>query len=117
MPTYVSELRRTKETKKVKVEYKNNTLVEKIVIGSPAGTLKALTRTDLTLSNMSDVYDSDGNNISGIVDNVIRDSNENLSIIKDGSILMFNDNPGTPGYRGFKSKIILDRQTVEGGTF
>ena len=117
MPTYVSELRRTKETKKVKVEYKNNTLIEKIVIGSPAGTLKALTRTDLFLSNMSDVYDSDGNNISGIVDNSVRIANPDLSEIKNGSILMFNDTPGTFGYRGFKSKIILDRQTVEGGTF
>jgi len=116
MPTYVSELRRTKETKKVKVEYKNNTLVEKIVIGSPAGTLKALTRTDLSLSNMSDVLDSDGFNIAGSTDNVTRIQNGQAPI-KNGSILQWNYVSGTQGFRQWEAKVILDRQTVEGGTF
>lgn len=117
MPTYVSELRRDKETKKVQVQYKNNTLVEKIVIGSPAGSLKAIPDSRLALANMSDVFDSDGNPIAGIVDNDVRIASEAYSEIKDGSILMFNDNVGTAGYRGFKAKVILDKQTVEGGTF
>jgi len=117
MPTYVNELRRDKETKKVKVQYQNNTLIEKIVIGSPAGSLKAIPDSRLALANMLDVYDSDGNPIAGIVDNDTRLNSPAYSVIQDGSILMFNDNVNTPGYRGFKAKIILDKQTVEGGTF
>ena len=116
MPTYVSELRRTKETKKVKVEYKNNTLVEKIVIGSPAGTLKALTRTDLTLSNMADVTDSDGNLISGVLEDSVRAS-QGFAPIQNGSILQWNTELGTTGFRKWEAKTILDRQTINGGTF
>ena len=117
MPTYVSELRRDKETKKVKVEYMNNTLIEKIIIGSPAGSLKAIPDSRLALANMSDVFDSDGNPIAGIVDNNVREASAAYSAIGDGSILMFNDNVGTAGYRGFKAKTILDKQTINGGTF
>ncbi len=33
--TYVSELRRNKDTHKVKIEYRNNTVVEKVVVKKP----------------------------------------------------------------------------------
>ena len=35
MATYVSELKRNKDTHKVKIEYRNTTIVEKIVVKKP----------------------------------------------------------------------------------
>jgi len=117
MPTYVSELRRTKEAKKVKVEYKNTTLVEKIVIGSPVGTLRTAARTDLSIINAQDAFDSDGNALQGIANNTLRAS-QGLSEIKDGSILTFNDDASSgASYRGWRAKVVLDKQTINGGKF
>ena len=58
MATYVSELRRNADTKKVKISYKDGTtIVEKIVVGKPISLSDV--RGNL-LRDLNDVSDSDG---------------------------------------------------------
>jgi len=76
MATYVSELKRNKDTHKVKIEYRNTTIVEKIVVKKP------IALTDVRgglLRDLNDVTDSDGLILGGITTNV-----------QDGAILVFN---------------------------
>ena len=76
MATYVSELKRNKDTHKVKIEYRNTTIVEKIVVKKP------IALTDVRgglLRDLNDVTDSDGQILGGITTNV-----------QDGAILVFN---------------------------
>jgi len=105
MATYVSELRRNKDTHKVKIEYRNGTVVEKIVVKKPI----ALTdvRSGL-LRDLNDVTDSDGLILGGITTN-----------LKDGSLLVFNK--ATNQFEGTTTLGRTDRpnqvQTINGGEY
>jgi len=103
--TYVSELRRNKDTHRVKIEYRNNTVVEKIVVKKPidlSNVKGALIR------DLGDVGDSDGTLLGGITTNVA-----------DGSILVFNAST-----RVFETTTTLGRsdrpnqtQKIDGGEY
>lgn len=103
--TYVSELRRNKDTHKVKIEYRNNTVVEKVVVKKPVdlNNIKGS-----VLRDLGDVGDSDGTLLGGITTNV-----------EDGSILVFNADT-----RIFETTTTLGRsdrpnqvQKIDGGEY
>lgn len=105
MATYVSELRRNADAKKVKVTYKNGTIVEKIVVGKPISLSDV--RGNL-LRDLSDVADSDGVLLGG-----------NTVNVKDGSLLVFNKTTNR-----FETTTTLGRtdrpnqvQTINGGEY
>jgi|GEM_PF-6347654 hypothetical protein len=105
MATYVSELRRNADAKKVKVEYRDGTVVEKIVVGKPISLSDV--RGNL-LRDLGDVADSAGTPLSGITTN-----------IQDGSLLVFNSSN-----RRFETTTTLGRtdrpnqkQTINGGEY
>lgn len=103
--TYVSELRRNKDTHKVKIEYRNNTVVEKVVVKKPVdlNNIKGS-----VLRDLNDVGDSDGTLLAGSTTNV-----------EDGSILVFNADT-----RIFETTTTLGRsdrpnqvQKIDGGEY
>ena len=105
MATYVSELRRNADAKKVKVTYKNGTIVEKIVVGKPISLSDV--RGNL-LRDLNDVADSDGLLLGG-----------NTVNVKDGSLLVFNKTTNR-----FETTTTLGRtdrpnqvQTINGGEY
>ena len=105
MATYVSELRRNADAKKVKVTYKNGTIVEKIVVGKPISLSDV--RGNL-LRDLNDVADSDGVLLGG-----------NTVNVKDGSLLVFNKTTNR-----FETTTTLGRtdrpnqvQTINGGEY
>jgi len=105
MATYVSELRRNADAKKVKVTYKNGTIVEKIVVGKPISLSDV--RGNL-LRDLNDVADSDGLLLGG-----------NTANVKDGSLLVFNKTTNR-----FETTTTLGRtdrpnqvQTINGGEY
>jgi hypothetical protein len=105
MGTYVSELRRSKDTHKVKIEYRSTTVVEKVVVRKP------INITDVRgalIRDLNDVSDETGNLLVGIVDNV-----------EDGSLLVFNSST-----RNFETTTTLGRedrpnqtQKIDGGEY
>ena len=105
MATYVSELRRNADTKKVKISYKDGTIVEKIVVGKPISLSDV--RGNL-LRDLNDVADSDGVALGG-----------NTANVKDGSLLVFNKSSNR-----FETTTTLGRtdrpnqvQTINGGEY
>jgi len=105
MATYVSELRRNADAKKVKVTYKNGTIVEKIVVGKPISLSDV--RGNL-LRDLGDIADSDGVLLGG-----------NTVNVKDGSLLVFNKTTNR-----FETTTTLGRtdrpnqvQTINGGEY
>jgi len=105
MATYVSELRRNADAKKIKVTYKNGTIVEKIVVKKPISLSDA--RGNL-LRDLGDVADSAGDLLNSITTNV-----------QDGSLLVFNKNTNR-----FETTTTLGRtdrpnqvQTINGGEY
>lgn len=106
MATYVSELRRNADTKKVKISYKDGTtIVEKIVVGKPISLSDV--RGNL-LRDLNDVADSDGVALGG-----------NTVNVKDGSLLVFNKSSNR-----FETTTTLGRtdrpnqvQTINGGEY
>ena len=105
MATYVSELRRDKDTHKVKIEYRNSTKVEKIVVRKPIAL--ADVRGGL-LRDLNDVADSVGNILSG----------STLSV-DDCAILVFNKSTNV-----FEATTTLGRsdrpnqtQKIDGGEY
>jgi len=105
MATYVSELRRDKDTHKVKIEYRNGTVIEKIIVKKPIALSDV--RGGL-LRDLNDVTDSDGNILIGDTTN-----------LKDGSLLVFNKS--TNQFEGTTTLGRTDRpnqiQTINGGEY
>ena len=105
MATYVSEIRRNKDTHKVKIEYRNGTVVEKVVVKKPVTLTDA--RAGL-LRELNDVADSNGTFLDGDTAN-----------LQDGSLLVFNK--ATNRFEGTTTLGRSDRpnqvQTINGGEY